>query len=109
MSFSSSTGSSEIGETGVPPWPVARLALSRAIVHPWLIRELLRDLDDERYPFCSLTAVETDHGKWAMGRCLGRCLAMVRVVSNEALAPAAVVAMGDTPPTNDLARKGLVR
>jgi hypothetical protein len=52
---------------GVPPWPVARVALSRAIGHHWLICELLHDLDDERYPFCSLTAVETYHRKRAMG------------------------------------------
>jgi hypothetical protein len=86
-SFSSTTGFGEIGETGVPPWLVARVALSHSIGHHCLICELLRNLDDERYPFCSLTAVEKDHRKRATGRQLGQCLATVRVVSGEASAP----------------------
>jgi hypothetical protein len=87
MSFSCSTGFGEIGEMGVPPWPAARVALSHAIRHHWLIREPLHDLDDERYPLCSLIAVEIDHGKRAMGRWLSQCLVMVRALSDEAPAP----------------------
>jgi hypothetical protein len=70
-------------------------------------------VDDDRYPFCSLTAVETDHRKRVMGRRLGQCLAMVRVVSGEALAlrmaPAVVVVTGGPPPSNDTAGKSSVR
>jgi hypothetical protein len=47
--------------------------------------------------------VETDHGKQAMERRLGRCLPMLRVVSGEAPASAAAVTTGDPPPSNDSA------
>jgi hypothetical protein len=74
-----------------------------SIEHHWLNRKLLRDLDDERHPFCLLTAVETDHGKLAMERWLGRCLPTLRAVSGETPAPAAAVTTGDPPPSNDSA------
>jgi hypothetical protein len=72
---------------GIPPRLVARVALSRTKGLHLLNCKLLRDLDDERHPIFSLTAVETDHGKRVTGRQLGRCLAMMRVVSTEALTP----------------------
>jgi hypothetical protein len=62
------------------------VTLSHAIGHHCLNRKLLHDLDDERHPFCSLTTVETDHGKWVMERRLGWCLAIVRAAFGEALA-----------------------
>jgi hypothetical protein len=72
---------------GIPPWPVARVALSHTKGLHLLNRKLLRDVDNERHPLFSLTAVETDHGKQATGRQLSRFLATVRVVSSEAPAP----------------------
>jgi hypothetical protein len=47
--------------------------------------------------------VETDHGKQATERRLGRCLLTLRAVSGETSAPAAAVTTGDPPPSNDSA------
>jgi hypothetical protein len=52
----------------------------------------LRDLGYERNSFYKLTAVQTDHGKLAMGRQLGRSSMAVGMVSGGAPAPR-------TPPT----------
>jgi hypothetical protein len=49
----------------------------------------LRDLHDERNPICPLTAVETNHGKLAMGRRLGRSSTAVGTSSGGAPAPRA--------------------
>jgi hypothetical protein len=74
----------ETGETGIPPWPAARVAPSRTKGLHLVNRPLLRDLDVERYPIFSLTAVETDHENRAMGGRPGQCLTTVRVTSSEA-------------------------
>jgi hypothetical protein len=74
----------ETGETGIPPWPVARVAPSHTKGLHLVNRQLLCDLDVERYPIFSLTAVETDHENQVMGRRPGQCLMTVRVTSSEA-------------------------
>jgi hypothetical protein len=62
---------------------------------------LLRDLDVERNSFCSLTVAETDGGKLAMQRRLGRSSTTVGASSGgtPALesAPAAVERLGQPP------------
>jgi hypothetical protein len=60
------------------PWPTARAALARAMEHLKLNRELLRDLDDDRYQICSLTTTKTGHRKRSMGRRLGQRLVTVK-------------------------------
>jgi hypothetical protein len=67
MVFCSSINFGEIGEMGIPPWPTARVALSCTKGLHLLNPKLLCDLDDERHPLFSLTAVETDHGMRVMG------------------------------------------
>jgi hypothetical protein len=83
---SSSSVPGEIGEPRGPPWPAARVALSRATRHHLLIRGHLRVLGDERDPICSFTVVETSHKKWSTGRRLSRRLATVKASFGEASA-----------------------
>jgi hypothetical protein len=88
-------------------------ALVHAIGHRFLIRKLLHDLDDMRRSFCPLIAVETDHGKLAMGRQLSWFLKTVGAASGVASALtmilAAVVTMGSPPPSSSLTREALIR
>jgi hypothetical protein len=92
---------------------VARAALARAMWHHKLNREHLHDLDDDRYPFCSLTVAEIGHRKRLTGRQLGRFLKMVGVASSVALSPAAVpvvvVTTGGPPPSYNLTREALIQ
>jgi hypothetical protein len=81
----------ETGEPRGPPWPVARVALSRATGHHLLIRGQLCILGDERDPVCPLTLVETSPRKRATGRRLDQCLVMV--VSGEALVLTTILTM----------------
>jgi hypothetical protein len=88
-------------------------ALARTIGQHLLICKLLHDLDDERHPFCSLTAVETDHVKLATGRRLKSSKTKVRAAIGDASASGmtlAVAVMAKGPPTsNSSAREALVR
>jgi hypothetical protein len=77
--------------------------------HLKLIREHLRDLDDGRCPFCSLTAVEMDHEKLAMGRQLGRFMETAGVAPGVAPAVAAVATTGGSPPSSSLTREALIQ
>jgi hypothetical protein len=52
--------------------------------------------------------VETDHGRLATGRQLGRCLVTVREVSGEASVPATVLMMGSPPPSSSLTEEALI-
>jgi hypothetical protein len=87
-------------------------ALAHATRHRFLIRKLLHNLDDERHLFCSLTTVETDHGKLAMGRRLESSATAVVVTSGGAsapgTAPAVAVMLVGPPPSGGLAREALV-
>jgi hypothetical protein len=57
--------------------------------------------------------VETDHGKLATERQLGRCLVMVRAVFGEAsvsgTVPTTVLSMGSPPPSSSLMLGALIR
>jgi hypothetical protein len=57
--------------------------------------------------------VETDHGKLATERQLGRCLVTVRAVSAEAsvlgMALATVLTMGSPPPSSGMMQGALIR
>jgi hypothetical protein len=83
------------------------------LAHPMLlrfpIRRLLRNLDVERNSFCSLTVAETDGGKLAMQRRLGRSSTAVGVSSGGApaveSAPAAAERLGEPPSRLCLARQ----
>jgi hypothetical protein len=90
-----------------------RRALAYAIRHHFIICKPLHNIDDEKHSFCSLTAVETDHGKLAMGRWLGSLTTAVVVTSDGAsvlgMALAAVVMAEGAPPSGSSAQKALVR
>jgi hypothetical protein len=110
------SSSSTLGETwDQDKLPCRRLgrALVHAIGHCFLIRKLLHDLDDKGRSFCPLIAVETDHGKLAMGRQLGWFLktvgAATSVASALTMVPTAVVMMGSPPLGSNLTREALIR
>jgi hypothetical protein len=62
---------------------------TRATMHHLRRCFFLRDLHDERNPICPLTMVETNHGKLATGRRLGRSSTAVGTTSSGAPAPRA--------------------
>jgi hypothetical protein len=80
---------------------MARPALPRPIGPHLTNCQLLRDLDDERNSFCSLTVAETDEGKLATQRRLGRSSTTVGASSGGApaleSAIAAVERLGQPP------------
>jgi hypothetical protein len=87
-------------------------ALAHATRHQFLIQKLLHDLDDEKHLFCSLTAVETDHGKLATGR-RPEISATVTVETSDGtsppgMTPVAVVRAGDPPPSVESTQGALV-
>jgi hypothetical protein len=83
------------------------------MVHHLLNRNLLHDLDDERHPFCSLTMMETDHGKLAMRRRRESSTIVAGETSDSALALGttlvAVLMAEGPPPRGGLAWEGLVQ
>jgi hypothetical protein len=62
------------------------VTLAHATRHQFLTQRLLHYLDDERYSFCSLTAVKMDHGKPTMGRQLESLVTMAVATSSGASA-----------------------
>jgi hypothetical protein len=80
--------------------------------HHLLDREHLRILGDGRNLLCPLTAVETNHGKWATGWWLDRLLKTVTTTSGAApilvMAYVAVVMLGGPPPGSNFTREVLV-
>jgi hypothetical protein len=94
------------------PWSVARAVLAQATGHRKLNREHLRDLDDDRCPFCSLTVAKMGHRKRSMGRQLSRLLKTVGAASGVApglVAVSAVVVMtGGPPASSNFTREALI-
>jgi hypothetical protein len=95
------------------PWLTTRRARTRSILHQTLNGFFLRDLGEERIPFCILTTVKTDHGKLVTGRRLGSSATATATTSGSAsapgMAPAVAVVAGTPPPSNELAREAPVR
>jgi hypothetical protein len=82
---------------------MTRRARTRSILHQTLNSFFLRDLCEERNPFCILTIVETDHGKLAMGRRLDSSATAVAATLGMALVVAVVA--GAPPHSSKLARE----
>jgi hypothetical protein len=62
----------------------AKGAQTPSIWHQKLNGFFLRDLDDERIPFCSVMAARTDHERLVTWRRLGRSSTTTRVASSGA-------------------------
>jgi hypothetical protein len=69
------------------PWPRLGRAHAQATVHETQQGLILHDVEDKEGSFCRLTVVETDDGKLAMGRRLGRPSTAVGMTSDGAPAP----------------------
>jgi hypothetical protein len=97
----------------VAPWPTARRAQTRSILHQLLNRFFLSDLGDERNLFCPLTAAEMDQGRPATMRWLGRSSTVVGASSDGALARGTALAVtatvGAPPPSSGSVREDSVR
>jgi hypothetical protein len=67
---------------GEAPWPTARRARTRSIIHQTLNVFFVRDIGYERNKFCPPAATETDEWRPVTASRLGRSLVMVRVTSS---------------------------
>jgi hypothetical protein len=97
----------------VAPWPMARRAQTRSIMHQTLNDFFLCDLDDERNLFCRLTVVRTYNVRPTTRRQLGRSSLMVGAAFGGAVAPGTtlvvVVMAGPPPPSGGSTRDAPVR
>jgi hypothetical protein len=67
------------------------------------------DIDDDRYPFCSLTVVDLDHGNLAMGRWLSWFVETAGAAPDVASALAVVAMMGGPPPSSSLTQEAMIQ